>query len=183
MKCIWAALLILGAPEIGQHIVETPANIAELPPMIEVLRLAADIEQTIDRTRSAQHFAARLDDLAVVEIGLRLRTIEPVDLGVVEQLAVTERNVNPDVAVVSAGLQQQNTMTARGGQPISQDAAGRAGADDDIVKSISRWDRRHGAPAVQQTLRHSAPQRYCPKFQIQSAGSGQDFDSTDVYAD
>ena len=50
MERIGAALLILGAPEIGQNIVETPADIAELPPMIEVLRLAADIEQTIDRT-------------------------------------------------------------------------------------------------------------------------------------
>ncbi len=70
MQLIRAAFLVLGAPEIGQHILEAPAGIAELPPMVEILSLATDIEQAVDGTRSAQHFAARLDDLAVVEIGL-----------------------------------------------------------------------------------------------------------------
>ena len=42
------ALLVLGAPEIRQHILEAPAGIAELSPVIEILRLTADIEQAID---------------------------------------------------------------------------------------------------------------------------------------
>src|SRR5262245_31097703 len=46
---ILAARLVLGTAEVRQHILEAPAGIAELAPMIEVLRLAADVEQAIDR--------------------------------------------------------------------------------------------------------------------------------------
>ena len=71
---------------------ERPAGIAELAPVVVVLVLAADVEQPVDRARAAQHLAARLDDLPVVELGLRLGFVEPIDLGVVEQLAEAERN-------------------------------------------------------------------------------------------
>src|SRR5262249_495624 len=110
MQRILAALLVLGAAKIGQHILEAPAGIAELPSMIEVRRLAADVEQAIDRARAAQHLPPRLDDLPVVELGLRLRSVEPIDLTVGDRLAVAERNVNPDMAVMAARLQQENAM-------------------------------------------------------------------------
>src|SRR5262249_57160040 len=109
MQRILAARLVLGAAKIGQHILEAPAGIAELPPMIEAGRLAADVEQAIDRARSAQHFPPRLDDLPIVELGLRLRGIEPIDLTIGEQLAVAERNVNPDMAVMAARLPPPKT--------------------------------------------------------------------------
>jgi hypothetical protein len=44
-----AAGLILGAAEIRQHVIERPAGIAELAPVVEVLRLATDIDQAVDR--------------------------------------------------------------------------------------------------------------------------------------
>src|SRR5262249_39610307 len=88
MQRVLAARLVLGAAKIGQHILEAPAGIAELPPMIEIPRLAADVKQAIDRTRSAQHLPPRLDDLPVVELGLRLRGVEPIYLTIGEQLAV-----------------------------------------------------------------------------------------------
>src|SRR5215469_13712841 len=136
MQRILAARLVLGAAEVGQHILEAPAGIAELPPMIEVGRLAADVKQAIDRARASQHFPPRLDDAPIVELGLRLRAIEPIDLAVGEQLAVAERDVNPDVAIMPARLQQQNAMTARGGQTIGEHAARASGADDDIVEGL-----------------------------------------------
>ena len=105
---ILSALLVLGAAEIGQDILEAPAGIAELPPMIEVRRLAANIEQTIDRARPTQHFPPRSDDLPFLELRLRLRGVQPVDFAISEQLA--ERDVNPDVAVMPARLQQENAM-------------------------------------------------------------------------
>ena len=43
---IGAAFLVLGLPEIGQHILVGPAGIAELPPQIEILPLAADVDNT-----------------------------------------------------------------------------------------------------------------------------------------
>src|SRR5262249_57274694 len=91
--------------------------------MIEVRRWAADVEQPIDRARAAQHFPPRLDDLPVVELGLRLRRVEPIDLSIGEQLAVAERDVNPDTAVMTARLQQENAMAARGGGAAGGDAA------------------------------------------------------------
>ena len=138
MQRVLAPLLVLGAPEIGQDILEAPAGIAELPPVIEIFRLAADIEQPVDRARPAQHLAARLNDLPVVELGLGLRAVEPVDLGVVEQLAVAERDVDPDVAVLPARLQQENAMPARGGQTVGEHAARSARADDDVVERVPR---------------------------------------------
>ena len=134
VQLVGAALLILGAPEIRQHVGESPAGIAELPPVIVILVLAADIEQPVDRARSAQDLAARLDDPAIVQLGFRFRLVEPVDLGIIEQLAEAERNMNPHIAVVAAGLEQQHAMPARRGQPIGKHAAGRAGADDDVVE-------------------------------------------------
>src|SRR5262249_18831103 len=136
MQRILAARLVLGAAEVGQYILEAPAGIAELAPMIEVRRLAADVEQAIDRAPPAQHFPGRLDDLPVVQLGLRLRAIEPIDLAVGEQLAVTERDVNPDIAIVPARLQQENAMATRGGETIGENAAGASSADDDIVEGV-----------------------------------------------
>ena len=140
VQFVLAALLVLGAAEIRQHVGECPAGIAELPPVIEILVLAADIEKAVDRTRSAENLAARLDHPAVVQLRLGIGRVEPIDLGVGEQLAVAERNVNPDVAVRPAGLQQQHAMAPRRGQPIGENAAGRAGADDDVVEVLCLRD-------------------------------------------
>src|SRR5712691_9825859 len=154
---ILAARLVLGAAEIGQHILEAPAGIAELAPMIEVRRLAADVEQAVDRARPAQHFPTRLDDPPAVELRLGLRAVEPIDLGVGEQLAVAERDVDPDVAVVPARLQEENAMAAGGGQAIGENAAGGAGADDDIIEGYSA--RRPDPPA--ERLEHFQ-EKACP---------------------
>src|SRR5215218_218744 len=96
MQIVGATLLIFRLAKVGQHVVKTPAGIAELPPVVEILRLPANVEQAVNRARSAQHFSARLDDLPVVELGFRLGIVEPVHFGVAEQLAVAERDVDPD---------------------------------------------------------------------------------------
>ena len=53
---IGAADLVLGFLEIRQHVRKTPAGIAEIAPVVIVLRLAAHVEQAVDRARPAQHF-------------------------------------------------------------------------------------------------------------------------------
>src|SRR5262249_51414126 len=144
---VLAASLVLGATKIGQHILKTPAGIAELAPMIEILRLTADVQETIDRARPTQHFPARLDDAPVVELGFRLGGIERVRRGLGEQLAVSERDVNPDVPVVTAGFEQQNALASRGGQAIGEHAAGRASAYDDIVEGVRMRLHRRASSA------------------------------------
>jgi hypothetical protein len=43
MQIVRAALLVLGLAEIGEHVIEAPAGIAELAPMIEILMLPTHI--------------------------------------------------------------------------------------------------------------------------------------------
>ncbi len=69
---VGAAFLVLGAAEIGQHVLIRPAGIAELTPQIEILLLAADVNEPVDRARSAEHFAARPQHAAPAELGKRL---------------------------------------------------------------------------------------------------------------
>src|SRR6516225_10202107 len=52
------SLPALGPTEIGQAIVPRPAAIAELPPVVVILGLAADVDQPVDRRRAADHPAA-----------------------------------------------------------------------------------------------------------------------------
>ena len=145
---VGAALLVLRLLEIGQHVVIAPADIAALTPAVVILVLAAHIKQAVDRARSAQHLAARLKHLASAKAGLRLGLVHPVDGFFLEQLAVADRHMDPDVGILRAGFQQQHRMLAVGGKPIGEHAAGRTGADDDVVElgGFSRPVIVHGLP-------------------------------------
>ena len=68
VEVVGAALVVLGLAEVGQHIIVAPAGVAELAPMVEVLGLAADVDQSVDRARSAERFAARRDDVAAMAL-------------------------------------------------------------------------------------------------------------------
>src|SRR5580693_6218627 len=72
VELVGAALLVFGTPEIGQHVLVGPAGIAELAPQIEILSLAADVNEPVDRARPAEHLAARPQHAASAELGERL---------------------------------------------------------------------------------------------------------------
>jgi hypothetical protein len=59
----------LGALEEWQDVVPTPAAIAKLRPVVVILRLAADVDQPVDRRRAAEHAAARILLFPMVEQG------------------------------------------------------------------------------------------------------------------
>src|ERR1700722_8461658 len=136
MQIVGAALLILGALEVGQYVLKRPAGVTELPPVIVVLMLAADVEQAVDRARSAHHLAAWLDDLPVIQFRFRFGLIEPIHSRVVEELGEAERHMNPEMAVMAASFQQQYAVTAGCRQAIGENAAGRAGAYDDVIEML-----------------------------------------------
>ena len=131
---VGAALLVLGLLEIGQHVLIAPAGIAALAPAIVILVLAADVQQAVDRTRSAQHLAARLKHLPAVQARLGLGLVHPVDGLFLEQLAVAERHVDPEVGVLRAGFEQQHRMLAVRAETIGEHASGRARTDDDVIE-------------------------------------------------
>ncbi len=123
----------LGAAEIGQHVVPRPSGVAELAPVVIVLGLAADIEQAVDGGGAAEHAPARPEHAPPMKLRLRLGLVAPVHPLVGDGLAVAERDVDPHVAVRPAGLQQHHAGGRVLRQPCGDDAAGRAGADDDVV--------------------------------------------------
>src|SRR5436190_2045122 len=53
VKIVGAALLVLGATEIRQDIIVGPTGIAHLAPSVEILPLAADVDETINRRRAS----------------------------------------------------------------------------------------------------------------------------------
>jgi hypothetical protein len=130
---VGAALLIFRLPEVRQHVVIAPAGIAALPPAVIVLVLAAHVEQAVDRAGTAEHFSPRLEHLPAVQTGLGLGLVHPVDGFFLEQLAVAERDMDPDVGVLRPGLEQQHRVLAVGAQAVGKHAAGRAGTDDDVI--------------------------------------------------
>ena len=130
---VGAPALVLGLLEEGQQLGPGPSG--DLP-AVEVLGLAADVDEPVDGRRTAQHLAARGVDAPAVERRLRLRLVRPVHVQVVEQLAVAERNVDPRVGVARAGLEQQHLAPPPLGEAIGEHAAGRAGADDDGVVGV-----------------------------------------------
>src|SRR5204863_4974262 len=79
VEFVAAARLVLGALEIRQHILERPAGVAELTPMIEIFGLAADVHHAIDRGRAAEDLAARPVDAAISRTRIGLGLVAPVD--------------------------------------------------------------------------------------------------------
>ena len=134
---VGTALLMLGAPEIGQHILVRPTGIAELAPQIKILPLAADVDQPVDRARSSEHFAARPQHAPPTQFGERLGLEHPGDLWVEDVSVEPGGDVDPRIAVLTTRLQQQHAGSAVGGQAVRQHAAGRAGADNDEVEFSS----------------------------------------------
>ena len=133
---IGAAALILGLLEVGQKVVEAPAGVAQLAPVIEILLLAADVDQAVDRRRAAQHLAPRPGHLPAVEGGLGLGLIAPAELGVEDGPIVADRDVQPGIAIGPPGLQQQHPVGGIRGQPVGEHTAGRAGPDHDEVVDV-----------------------------------------------
>lgn len=67
------------------------------------------------------------------EIGLRIGGVVPVDAAIVNQFGETGGHVDERIEILPAGFQQQDAMPRVGREPIGEHAAGRAGADDDVV--------------------------------------------------
>ena len=143
-----AVVVILGLDEIGQHVGPAPTAIARRRPVVKIVRLAADMDHRVDRSGSADDLAARPVAGATVEPGDRVGIVHPVDARIEEGPAIADRQLDPDRPVGSPRLDQQHARLAVRRQPVGQHAAGRPGADDDIVVSIvhqagcwviSRW--------------------------------------------
>src|SRR6185437_2299884 len=131
-------LVLLAFPAFGgtkqrQTVVPAPAAVTELCPMIVVLRLAADVDQAIDRGGAANHATARIDDRSAVRAGIGFGTVFPGQLVVVEHLVEARRDVDQRIVVLAAGLDQDDGGVRILGETGGQDTAGRSGPYDHVV--------------------------------------------------
>ena len=128
------ALPVLRLLEDRLDIVPRPAAVAELAPMVEILRLATDIDQAIDRTGTAEHPPARKVDGATRRAGIRLGLVAPGQGRMFQQLHIAGGNMDQRIPVAPTGLDQQHAIVGVLGQPVGEHAARRAGADDDVIR-------------------------------------------------
>ena len=109
-QVIAAFLVVLGAPEVRQHVIEAPTRVAELAPVIVVLGLPPDIEQPVDGTAAAENMAAGPDDATAVDARVGRRLESPREVGVVHDLEIAHRDMDPQMPIVAAGLQQEHLV-------------------------------------------------------------------------
>jgi hypothetical protein len=132
---VGAAVVVFMALEVGQHRVPGPACIAgQLGPLRIVAPLAAHVDHAVDAGAAAQRLAARVAQRAAVQAGIGLGLVAPVGARVADAIQVAHGNVDPVVAVAAAGFDQQHALGGVGTQAVGQQAAGGAGADDDVVE-------------------------------------------------
>ncbi len=137
VRLVGAAEVVLALAEDREHRFPVPRCVAgQARPFVVVARLAAHVDHRVDRRAAAQHLAARVDDRAPVEALVRLGPVAPVGARVVDAEEVAHGDPDPDPVVASAGLEQQHLHVGIGREPVGQQAAGGAGADDHVVVAV-----------------------------------------------
>jgi len=128
------ALVVLGAAEVGQHVVVGPARVALGRPVVVVGTVAADVDHRVDRARAAQHLAARLPAGAPVQALLRHGVEVPVRGVRAGHQREAGGHVDQRVGVGRAGLEQRHRDLRILAQACRQHAAGGAAAHHDVVE-------------------------------------------------
>src|SRR5229473_151737 len=121
-----AAPIAFVTPEIGQQVAIAPAHSTQTFPVIEILMLTANKDQAVDRRRAAEHPAARPDDGAAARRLVRFGDEQPGEPLVVDRSIITDRKLEPEIAVSPARLQQQHAAGRISRQPVREHAACRA---------------------------------------------------------
>ena len=125
---------VLHPLEIGQHVIVAPAARAEALPFVIVAGGAAQEDEAVDGAGAAQNLAARPDHGSAAKTRFGFGFVAPVHLRVRDQFAKTHRNVNPGIAIASAGLDDAKRHFWIFRQPRRQHAAGGAAADHDDIE-------------------------------------------------
>ena len=132
-----AVLPALAALEVGEDRGVRPAAAAVLRPAVVVAAVAAHVGHDVDRRAAAEHLAAHRLDPAVVQPGLGLRVVAPVEHPMLPDLAEPDRDVDQGMGIAPAGFEHQHADRGIGGEPVREHAARGAGADDDVVVGLA----------------------------------------------
>lgn len=126
--------VVLQSLEHWPHVIIAPAGEPELAPMVVVGGLSPHRDHGVNRRAAADHLAAGIGERAAVQPGLGLGLEHPVRARVADGEEIADGDVEPDPVVVAAGLQNEDAVLRISREPVGDDAAGRAGADDNVVK-------------------------------------------------
>ncbi|MPM46826.1 hypothetical protein SDC9_93533 [bioreactor metagenome] len=137
MQIIGAALVVLGALEIRQHIGPAPTRIALLGPVVVVLGLAARIDHGVDRAGAAQHLAARLVAPASAQARLRRGGELPVVRAGLGHGRQPRRAMDEHAAVRPARLDEADADLWILAQTPRQYRARRACPNHDVVEHVT----------------------------------------------
>ena len=106
---------------------------AKALPIVEVVVLASNEDQAIDRGGAADHPAARPDDCAAAAAFAGFGVEQAGEALVVDRSVVTDGELQPEIPVGAAGFQQQHAAGRIGGEAVGDDAAGGTRTDNDVV--------------------------------------------------
>src|SRR3984893_18655492 len=128
-----AAGVVLGPPEVRHEVLVAPAGAAVLvPPALEVVAVAANVDHRVDRGRGAEDLNQRPVDGPAGRAVLRDGQVVPVVFGL-EQPVQGGGGADLLGVIGRPGFQEQDADGGIGGQARRQDAARASGADDDVV--------------------------------------------------
>jgi len=133
---ISTALVVLGAQEVGLHILPAPARVALRGPVVVVGMLAPDVDHGVDGAGAPQHLAAWLIAAPVVQRRLRRGVEAPAVQLELGHHGQPGRAVDEHAVVGRPRLQQAHAHCGVLSQTAGQHRACRAAADHDVVEHV-----------------------------------------------
>lgn len=130
VELAFAACVVLRSAKVRQHIAIAPAPGTETLPIVEVRVLAADGQQSIDRTRPAQHLPAWPLSGPIARGLLRLHWKSPLESGGIDAAKVSDGQAQPRMAALASRFEEQDAARAVRAQAVGEQASGRPCADD-----------------------------------------------------
>jgi hypothetical protein len=102
--------------------------------VVVVAPLTAHVDHRVDGRAAAEHLAPCVVESAPVQPGLGFRLEAPVRARIVDREEIADGDLDPEVVVLAAGLEQEHRTVRIGREAVGEDAPGAASADDDVVE-------------------------------------------------
>ena len=134
MHVVRWAFPVFCLPEIGKGTGGVPTPVSQLRPMVVILRLGADIDHAVDRTRPTQDAPPGIWNFPSVQTRVLVRRESPGHLWMIHDLHVASGDMDVRIGVLAAGLQQKDAQVRVLRQSVGEHTTGRAGADNHIIR-------------------------------------------------
>ena len=141
--------MVFGSDEVGQHFAPALAGVAQVPPVVEVVRVATDDDHGVDRARSTQALAAfGRGCCAARSLYLESGRVTPILIAIPEQRPLAGMAHHGRVTV-TAGFDQRHLTGCVFRQASGQHTAGGPRTDDheERIQPVGHRSLPRGSPA------------------------------------